>query len=58
MKMDIDCNNRKNKQGHYLSGDKNTISDGYVKWSIWCPVCGCKTMQVVRPGKVQCINCG
>jgi len=24
----------------------------------WCPKCGQKTMEVVRPGKFQCTNCG
>ena len=37
----------------------DTISDGFGStWSSWCPECGKKTMQVVRPGSVQCGNCG
>lgn len=34
------------------------ISDGYQTWSIKCPTCKEESMKVVRPGKVQCINCG
>lgn len=33
------------------------ISDGYQTWSVKCPNCGQRTMEVVRPGKVQCSNC-
>lgn len=37
----------------------DTIEDGYGgAWSAWCPECGRKTMQIMRPGKVQCANCG
>ena len=36
----------------------NTITDDYQTWSKTCPMCGQDTMQVVRPGKVQCSNCG
>ena len=36
-----------------------TISDGFGStWSKKCPMCGKDTMEVVRPGKVQCANCG
>ena len=35
-----------------------TITDDYQTWSKTCPMCGQDTMQVVRPGKVQCSNCG
>lgn len=35
-----------------------TITDGYTTWSKRCPECGGLTMQVVRPGKVQCAVCG
>ena len=39
--------------------DDDTISDGFGSaWSAWCPSCGEKTMEIVRPGKVQCGNCG
>jgi len=35
------------------------ISDGFgSEWSAYCAMCGEKTMQVVRPGKVQCAKCG
>jgi len=35
------------------------ITDGYGgRWSITCPECGKDTMHVVRPGKVQCGECG
>jgi hypothetical protein len=37
---------------------KNTITDGETTWSAYCSYCGAKAMQVVRPGKVQCSNCG
>ena len=36
-----------------------TISDGFGSiWSAFCPTCGEQSMEVVRPGKVQCGNCG
>ncbi len=35
-----------------------TISDGFGStWSIVCPTCSKPSMQVVRPGKIQCANC-
>lgn len=35
------------------------ISDGFgSEWSQLCPECDMLTMQVVRPGKVQCAICG
>jgi len=38
--------------------DNDLISDDYQSISAWCPNgCG-KTMQVVRPGKFQCSECG
>ena len=37
----------------------STISDGFgSSWSRQCPTCHQDTMEVVRPGKVQCSNCG
>lgn len=36
----------------------DTITDGYMLTSVVCPECGKATMQVVRPGKVQCSECG
>lgn len=39
--------------------DDDIIEDGFgSEWSAWCPVCGRKSMSVVRPGKVQCNYCG
>lgn len=36
-----------------------TISDGFgSEWSAYCNKCKQKTMSVVRPGKVQCSECG
>jgi len=42
-----------------IRGNTNVIEDGFGNaWSASCPECGKKTMFVVRPGKVQCSNCG
>jgi len=38
-------------------GDRLIVSDGYQMWNKTCPICLENTIQVVRPGKVQCINC-
>jgi hypothetical protein len=39
--------------------DDDTIDDGFNNaWSKTCLECGRKSMQVVRPGKVQCAYCG
>jgi hypothetical protein len=39
--------------------DNSRIDDGFgSEWSAWCPECGKKSMSIVRPGKVQCGNCG
>ncbi len=36
-----------------------TITDGFGNhWSLMCPECNKKTMVIVRPGKVQCMDCG
>jgi hypothetical protein len=38
---------------------KDMVKDGFVSsWSKRCPMRGGETMEVVRPGKVQCANCG
>jgi len=38
---------------------KDTIEDGFgSEWSAWCPMCKKKTMEIVRPGMVQCSECG
>jgi len=37
----------------------NNINDGFGNvWNKICPECNQSTMQVLRPGKVQCSNCG
>jgi len=37
----------------------NTITDGYGStWSKQCPICKQLSMEIVRPGKAQCNNCG
>jgi len=42
-----------------LPKNTNTIDNGFGNvWSAYCPICGKKTMSIVRPGKVQCSNCG
>jgi hypothetical protein len=43
----------------YLPISTSMIEDGFGSvWSAYCPECGKKSMQVMRPGKVQCKNCG
>jgi len=38
--------------------DDDTIEDGFGSaWSARCPYCNQNSMQVVRPGKVQCGEC-
>jgi hypothetical protein len=40
-------------------GAGDTIDDGFgMTCSVVCPDCGGRTMEVVRPGKVQCSRCG
>ena len=35
------------------------IEDGFgMVCSAWCSECGQKSMAIIRPGKVQCNNCG
>jgi hypothetical protein len=35
------------------------LDDGFGnKWSRQCPTCHAFTMEIVRPGQVQCTNCG
>jgi len=39
--------------------DETVIDDGFGNsWSKTCPMCHMQTMQIVRPGKVQCSICG
>ena len=45
--------------GRFVPLDNDTIEDGFgSEWGAWCIMCGHKAMQVVRPGKCQCGNCG
>ena len=38
---------------------EDVIEDGFGNaWSAYCPECGQRTMQVIRPGKCQCSECG
>jgi hypothetical protein len=48
------------EDGDFETLDKDDIiEDGFGSaWSAWCPECQKKAMHVVRPGKVQCGNCG
>ena len=47
------------KEGEAVKDSSAIIEDGFgSSWSAFCPMCGFKTMQVVRPGKVQCSFCG
>lgn len=42
-----------------VRGAKDIIEDGFGSaWSIVCPTCRRRSMQIVRPGKVQCGHCG
>lgn len=41
-----------------VSDSKDTITDVDTTWSAYCSYCGAKVMQVVRPCKIQCSNCG
>lgn len=52
---------RENKKGAKMMNAENekTIEDGFGSvWSLRCLDCGRNSMQVVRPGKVQCQYCG
>jgi len=43
----------------FKDNNSNIISDGFGStWSLICPECGRKSMQVVRPSKAQCKYCG
>jgi len=40
------------------AGGANTLDDGFGNtWSVICPECKQPTMEIVRPGKVQCGAC-
>lgn len=46
-------------ENSYTSPGNETIEDGFgSEWSAYCPTCKRKSMQIVRPGKVQCTYCG
>lgn len=50
---------KKDSDVFYESCDDDIIEDGFGSvWSAWCYMCGRKSMQIVRPGKVQCGYCG
>jgi hypothetical protein len=39
--------------------EADLIDDGFgSSWSAYCAMCGKRTMQIVRPGKAQCSECG
>ena len=39
--------------------NEDMLEDGFGGyWSKWCGVCNQPTIEIVRPGKVQCGNCG
>lgn len=41
-----------------ISKKRKTIEDGFGgSWSAICPYCKRESMQVVRPGKIQCQSC-
>lgn len=45
-------------EGLVTSEKLETVSDGFGSvWSKICPNCGKSSMQVVRPGKIQCATC-
>jgi len=47
------------KAYEFLLRKEETISDGFGStWLKRCPECGKDSMVVIRPGKVQCNNCG
>lgn len=41
-----------------LQDTEDVITDGYQFFDRTCPVCNSESMEIVRPGKVQCCNCG
>ena len=55
------CNllNGKENGGLGVGNLSQSISDGFGgEWSRKCPECCEMSMEIVRPGKVQCGNCG
>ncbi len=58
---DFFCNrNKKEKEVKQIyNAEGAVISDGFGgNWSAFCRDCGNQTMEVVRPGKARCSNCG
>lgn len=54
-----DLEYRLRKQRSVLPTSEETVSDGFGStWSKKCPNCGKDEVFVVRPGKVECGNCG
>lgn len=46
-------------EGKSGEGNEDTIEDGFGSaWSIVCPMCKRRSMEVVRPGKARCGYCG
>ncbi len=43
---------------YYPMQSKQKIDDGAVSYSRYCKYCGRWSLQLVRPGKVQCQYCG
>jgi hypothetical protein len=44
---------------HAYENQAKILDDGFgSKFSVICEKCGKETMEIVRPGKVQCCNCG
>jgi hypothetical protein len=53
--MDRHYNRISTDTGLYRPRTKETIDDGFGSvWSAWCPLCGKKSLVVIRPGKIQC----
>jgi hypothetical protein len=54
-----DALNKEFRELDEAEDDSDTISDGFGStWSSKCAMCGKNSVQIVRPGKVQCTNCG
>lgn len=52
-------NQTQNYKSIYSGENDNTVSDGFGNfWMNFCNKCEQRSIEVVRPGKVQCINCG
>lgn len=52
-------NQTQNHKSIYSGENDNTVSDGFGNaWMNFCHKCEQRSIEVVRPGKAQCINCG